>query len=69
MAMSDVDGALVGRATLTADSITIITGGEAVLTLLQSGTQPKELTVCEYVTIKNVLGKSLVWSTKDDCLY
>mmetsp|Transcript_6125 Transcript_6125/g.6969 ORF Transcript_6125/g.6969 Transcript_6125/m.6969 type:complete len:318 (-) Transcript_6125:537-1490(-) len=69
MAMPDVDGALVGGASLTADSFTRITDGGATPTLSRSCTRPKELTARECVTTKNVLGESPVWSTKDNCLY
>ena len=51
MAMPGIDRALVVRASLTA--------------YLQSGTRPKEQTAREYVTTKNILGKSPVWSSKD----
>ena len=69
MAMPDVDGALVGGASLTADSFTRITDGGASSTLTLSNIRPKELTARECVTTKNVLGESPVWSVKDQCLY
>ncbi len=71
MSMPDVDGALVGGASLTADSFTRIVDGGATSasTLATSMMRPKELTARECITTKNVLGESPVWSTKDQCLY
>lgn len=68
MSMPDVDGALVGGASLTADSFTrIVDGGVRPGTL--SLTRPKELTARECVSTKNVLGESPVWSVRDQALY
>lgn len=67
MAMPDVDGALVGGASLTADSFTRITDGGVTPAL--NAVRPKELTARECVTTKNVLGESPIWSAKDNCLY
>lgn len=69
MAMPDVDGALVGGASLTADSFTRITDGGMSSMLKNNHARPKELTARECVTTKNVLGESPVWSVKDNCLY
>ena len=67
MKMPDVDGALVGGASLTADSFTRIVDGGA--TKSPSYTRPKELTARECVPTKNVLGESPVWSVRDQALY
>ena len=68
MAMPDIDGALVGGASLTADSFTRIVDGGATKPPL--GTlRPRELTARECVSTKNVLGESPVWSVRDQCLY
>jgi len=69
MTMPDVDGALVGGASLTADSFTRITDGGVSNPLALGAKRPKELTARECVTTKNVLGESPVWSVKDQCLY
>jgi len=76
MSMPDVDGALVGGASLTADSFTrIVDGGVVSLSSTFSSTttmpnvRPKELTAKECVTTKNALGESPVWSQRDQCLY
>ncbi len=71
MSMPDVDGALVGGASLTADSFTRIVDGGATSasTLAAASIRPKELTARECITTKNVLGESPVWSTRDQCLY
>jgi triosephosphate isomerase len=77
MAMPDVDGALVGGASLTADSFTrIVDGGVVPWSIISTTTfpmipniRPKELTATECVSTKNVLGESPVWSQRDQCLY
>ena len=81
MAMPDVDGALVGGASLTADSFSrIVDGattfeafeiaGSATLTLpAPQQYPPKELMAREVVSCKNVLGESPIWSVKDQVLY
>lgn len=80
MAMPDVDGALVGGASLTADSFTrIVDGGVLSLPITTTtaaaashvvpNIRPKELTATECVSTKNVLGESPVWSQRDQCLY
>ena len=68
MAMPDVDGALVGGASLTADSFTRIVDG-GVSSPHMDHQRPKELTARECVTSKNVLGESPVWSERDQALY
>jgi triosephosphate isomerase (TIM) len=70
MHMPDVDGALVGGASLSADSFTRIVDGamDAVATLSRIS-RPRELTAKEAVRTKNVLGESAVWSTRDQSLY
>lgn len=67
MAMPDVDGALVGGASLTADSFTRITDGGVIPGLICS--RPQEMTAIECLTTKNVLGESPVWSVRDQALY
>lgn len=79
MSMPDVDGALVGGASLTADSFSRIVDGATTLdpwegsatTSLPAHQQypPKELTALEVVSCKNVLGESPIWSVKDQALY
>lgn len=69
MKMPDVDGALVGGASLTADSFTRIVDGGTSSTQAMNTVRPRELTARECVTTKNVLGESPVWSVKDNCLY
>ena len=68
MTMPDVDGALVGGASLTADSFTRIVDG-TVSSHSRTLPRPKELTAKEVVHTKNVLGESAVWSTRDQALY
>lgn len=69
MIMSDVDGALVGGASLSADSFTrIVDGAAAASSNFRKTTRPKELTAKEVVPIRNVLGESAVWSTRDQAL-
>lgn len=68
MSQPDVDGALVGGASLTADSFTrIVDSGVSKPTM--SHPRPKELTAREVVTCKNVLGESPIWSVRDQTLY
>jgi triosephosphate isomerase len=67
MAMPDVDGVLVGGASLSADSFTRIVDGGISNPLL--GPRPIELTARECVASKNVLGESPVWSVRDKALY
>ncbi|GFH48107.1 hypothetical protein CTEN210_04583 [Chaetoceros tenuissimus] len=67
MQMPDVDGALVGGASLTADSFTRIVDGGTYSNL--DNQSPKELIATEVVKTKNVLGESPIWSVKDKCLY
>jgi hypothetical protein len=70
MAMPDVDGALVGGASLDADSFTrIVDGASSSNSISQSSSRPKELTARLCVSTKNVLGESPVWSVKDQALY
>jgi len=76
MAMPDVDGALVGGASLTADGFSRIVDGAtaasglASLSMLeQQQLPPKELTALEVVSCLNVLGESPVWSVRDQALY
>jgi len=78
MAMPDVDGALVGGASLTADSFSRIVDGAAPSTDSGSSTSsfqapqqfpPKELMAREVVPCKNILGESPIWSVKDQALY
>eukprot|EP00536_Pseudo-nitzschia_multiseries_P014651 jgi/Psemu1/298789/fgenesh1_pm.745_\ len=76
MAMPDVDGALVGGASLTADGFSrIVDGAESSSSTAQAQAQsqqsfpPRELTALEVVSCKNVLGESPVWSVKDQALY
>ena len=68
MKMPDVDGALVGGASLTADSFTRIVDG-ATSTDFPAVASPRELKAKEVVPTKNVLGESPVWSTRDQALY
>jgi len=83
MAMPDVDGALVGGASLAADSFSRIVDGATVSEPLRvAGSAvnanalpapqqypPKELSALEVVSCKNVLGESPIWSVKDQVLY
>jgi len=74
MMMPDVDGALVGGASLSADSFSRIVDG-GLTSLPSSNTNPllspppKELMARECIATKNVLGESPVWSTRDKALY
>ncbi len=73
MAMPDVDGALVGGASLTADSFSRIVDGatSSDFLSLEAPQQypPKEFTAREVVSCKNALGESPIWSVKDQALY
>eukprot|EP00535_Pseudo-nitzschia_heimii_P000348 CAMPEP_0197187052 /NCGR_PEP_ID=MMETSP1423-20130617/15131_1 /TAXON_ID=476441 /ORGANISM="Pseudo-nitzschia heimii, Strain UNC1101" /LENGTH=721 /DNA_ID=CAMNT_0042638529 /DNA_START=201 /DNA_END=2366 /DNA_ORIENTATION=+ len=77
MAMPDVDGVLVGGASLSADSFSRIVDGATTAEhvdgtpVLPASQQfpPKELTALEVVSCKNVLGESPVWSVKNQALY
>jgi triosephosphate isomerase len=79
MAMPDVDGALVGGASLTADSFSRIVDGATTFEAFAGGQSPalpaplqyapKELSAREVVSCKNVLGESPIWSVKDQVLY
>jgi len=81
MAMPDVDGALVGGASLTADSFSRIVDGATTFEAFEiAGSAspalpapqqypPKELMAREVVSCKNVLGESPIWSVKDQVLY
>jgi triosephosphate isomerase (TIM) len=73
LGMPDVDGALVGGASLTADSFTRIVDGAASATAnsfsMPCRRLPHEFTAREAVPTKNVLGESAVWSTRDQALY
>jgi len=79
MSMPDVDGALVGGASLTADSFTrIVDGSTCSMTASDYSMAhsspfipppPKEVTALEVVSCKNVLGESPIWSVKDQALY
>jgi triosephosphate isomerase (TIM) len=76
--MADVDGALVGGASLSADSFTRIVDAAAAVVLdnddgpktsSSSSFRPHEFTAREVVPCQNVLGESAVWSTRDQTLY
>lgn len=72
MSMPDVDGALVGGASLTSDSFTRIVDGGAPSPETADAAmsrRPRELTAKEAVPTKNVLGESAVWSSRDQALY
>ena len=68
MAMPEIDGALVGGASLAADGFTRIVDGGVVTSSTITNT-PREMTARESVSTKNVLGESPVWSVRDQCLY
>jgi triosephosphate isomerase len=68
MAMPEIDGALVGGASLTADGFTRIVDG-ACTTASRTTFTARELTARECISTKNVLGESPVWSDRDQCLY
>jgi triosephosphate isomerase len=61
MKMPDIDGALVGGASLIADSFTRIVDGGSALNLLNNMMKPAEFVAKEVVATKNVLGESPVW--------
>lgn len=71
LSMPDVNGALVGGASLTADSFTRIVDGAAAQAKGDSlyERNPIELTAIECVPVRNILGESPVWSTRDQALY
>lgn len=70
LSMNEIDGALVGGASLNADSFTRIVDGAISSTSSPTNSfRPIELTAQECVTTKNVLGESPVWSDRDQCLY
>lgn len=70
MAMPDIDGALVGGASLAADSFTRIVDGGSLSGSPDPGQiRPIEVTAQECLATKNVLGESPVWSDRDQCLY
>jgi sugar lactone lactonase YvrE len=71
MMMPDVDGALVGGASLSAESFSrIVDGGlTSPSNNLFTSLQPKEFMARECISCKNVLGESPVWSTRDKALY
>merc|ERR1719246_60295 len=66
--MPDIDGALVGGASLTADSFTRIFDGAITSSALHHP-PPRELMARECVSTLNVLGESPVWSARDKTLY
>ncbi len=66
LSMDEIDGALVGGASLSADSFTRIVDGA---TPGLSYFRPVELSAQECLPTKNVLGESPVWSDRDQCLY
>lgn len=66
LSMEEIDGALVGGASLSADSFTRIVDGA---TPGPSYSRPLELMAHECLPTKNVLGESPVWSDRDQCLY
>lgn len=68
MAMPDVDGALVGGASLIADLFSRIVDG-ATSNLCQESASPKAIRAREVLPTKNILGESVVWSTRDQALY
>jgi triosephosphate isomerase len=68
LSMEEIDGALVGGASLNADSFTRIVDGGIPNSGLAT-IRPLELTAQECVSTKNVLGESPVWSDRDQCLY
>lgn len=68
MKMPDVDGALVGGASLIPDSFSRIVDGGCLNDLLQND-YPKEFLAKECISTKNVLGESPVWSVRDQALY
>lgn len=75
MVMGDVDGALVGGASLSADSFTRVVDGAVRASILAKQQlspvtkRAREFTAREVVSCKNTLGESPVWSTRDQALY
>ena len=69
MAMPDVDGALVGGASLVPDSFSRIVDGGLVKSDSLQSIRPQEFVARECVATKNVLGESPVWSARDQALY
>lgn len=69
MDMPDVDGALVGGASLTSDSFTRVVDGATSGATFSAAAPPREVKAKEVVPTKNVLGESPVWSTRDQALY
>jgi Triosephosphate isomerase len=71
--MPDVDGALVGGASLSADSFTRIVDAAALHNARHHQShlllRPREWTARQVVPCQNVLGESAVWSTRDQTLY
>ncbi len=67
--MPDVDGALVGGASLIPDSFTRIVDGGVIGYDLFNGMKPQEYVAKECVATKNILGESPVWSVRDQALY
>lgn len=67
----DVDGALVGGASLTAESfLRIVDGAAAAASSSSSGrSSPRRFSAREVVPCRNVLGESPVWSARDRTLY
>ena len=69
MKMPDIDGALVGGASLIPDSFTRIVDGGVIGNELLFGMKPQEYVAKECVATRNVLGESPVWSVRDQALY
>lgn len=69
--MPDVDGALVGGASLSADSFTRIVDGAIRSSVVTSPASlpPREFMATMCLAVKNVLGESPVWSVRDQALY
>lgn len=68
MAQPDVDGALVGGASLIPDSFSRIVHGAAAKSR-NTNLRPQEYFAHECVSTKNVLGESPIWSQRDQTLY
>jgi triosephosphate isomerase len=71
LAMPDVDGALVGGASLSADSFTRIVDGAIRSSVVANPASlpPREFMATPCLPVKNVLGESPVWSVRDQALY
>ena len=71
MLQPDVDGALVGGASLSADSFTRVIDGACSPSMEETTRRvpPRVLTATEAVPCANVLGESPVWSVRDQALY